>query len=402
MIYFIIILLFAFPVLFCDFKLWNYGESYARGNIYQKYYYFLYAIVVLLFGLRNFVGGDTIGYMNMWSGLPTLDKLGVFDFINAKYAPMWYIFNAVCKSINGEFWTFQIFHAIIVNAVIFYTISKYSNYRFTAILFFALSELLYFNCEILRESLSVSCGLLAFNYYVDKKWGKYYILALLALSFHKSAVCLLFLPLIYNYTSTKISNKQLAILVVCGFVFSTFVLPYAVRVFMPFFADSFEGYSTMHRASILGTLRSCLFVVLLTYLIKHYETSDEHDIVIVGTKFYLLAQVIGLFLPIFSTRFINYFLIYYIILLADFVWNHRGAHKLLVLALYANFLFGIVRQQTKDVSSWVSSTAHDYYFYEIYIPYYTIFEDIPTDVYLHRKAIYYQERLNDLKRNGEE
>ena len=297
---------------------------------------------------------------------------------------------------------FQIFHAVIVNAAIFYTISKFSNYRFTAILIFAISELFYFNCEILRESLAVSCGLLAFNHYSGKEWRKYYIFALLALSFHKSAVCLLFLPLLYNYTSTRISTKQLIILLLCGFLFSTFILPYMVKIFLPFFADSFAGYSTMHRATLLGSIRSCLFIVILTYFIKYYDSSDELDAVIVGAKFFLLSQIIGLFLPIFSTRFINYFLVYYIILLGDFVWNHKGAHKLLVFALYANFLFGTVKYYARDVSSWVSSTAHDFYFYERYIPYYSIFEDVPTDVYLHRKAIYFQERLNQMKNNGAE
>ncbi|WP_228114978.1 hypothetical protein, partial [Segatella copri] len=66
MIYLILILLFLFPVYACDYKLWNYGNSYERGNTYKGYYFFLYIVVVLFLGLRNYVGGDTIGYMDMW------------------------------------------------------------------------------------------------------------------------------------------------------------------------------------------------------------------------------------------------------------------------------------------------------------------------------------------------
>ena len=119
--------------------------------------------------------------------------------------------------------------------------------------------------------------------------------------------------------------------------------------------------------------------------------------VIVGAKFYLLTQILGLFLPIFSTRFVNYFQIYYLILLGDFIWNHYGAKKILIFALYANFIFGVVKHQARDVSDWVSSTSHGYYFYQRYYPYYSIFDDIPYDELNHRKNIYYQERLNRLK-----
>ena len=65
--------------------------------------------------------------------------------------------------------------------------------------------------------------------------------------------------------------------------------------------------------------------------------------------------------------------------------------------LYANFIFGVVKHQARDVSDWVSSTSHGYYFYQRYYPYYSIFDDIPYDELNHRKNIYYQERLNRLK-----
>lgn len=155
----------------------------------------------------------------------------------------------------------------------------------------------------------------------------------------------------------------------------------------------------MKRATIFGSIRSCLIVLLVAYIVKQYETANSNmsATVIVGAKFYLLTQTLGLFLPIFSTRFANYFQIYYLILLGDFIWNHYGAKKILIFALYANFIFGVVKNQARDVSDWVSSTSHGYYFYQIYYPYYSIFDDISYDELNHRKNIYYQERLNRLK-----
>ncbi|RHL39411.1 EpsG family protein [Segatella copri] len=399
MIYLILILLFLFPVYACDYKLWNFGNSYERGNTYKGYYFFLYIVVVLFLGLRNYVGGDTIGYMDMWKKIPFLEGLSKFDFLHAKYAPMWYITNSFCKTINFNFYSFQIFHAILVNGVIFYIVSKYCQYRFTVIFFYVVATLLYFNCEILRESLSLSCGLLAMNHYKEKRWLQYFSWSLFALSFHKSGIVLLVIPFVYRYSASTINYKQLLILLIVGFIFSSFLLKHIVGSFLPFFSDSFEEYSQMKRATIFGSIRSCLIVLLVACIVKQYETANSNmsATVIVGAKFYLLTQTLGLFLPIFSTRFANYFQIYYLILLGDFIWNHYGAKKILIFALYANFIFGVVKNQARDVSDWVSSTSHGYYFYQRYYPYYSIFDDISYDELNHRKNIYYQERLNRLK-----
>lgn len=399
MIYLILFLLFLFPVLFCDYKLWNHGDSYERGNIYQGYYIFLYVLVVLLFGLRNYVGGDTIGYMEMWHEIPLVGELSHFDFVHAKYQPLWYIFNSVCKSITGDFWLFQIMHATIVNGIVFYTISRYSQYRFTVVLVYAIATMLYFNCEILRESLSLSFGLLGLAYYKDKKWKMYYLFVLIALCIHKSATILLFLPLLYKYASSTISSRNLLVIIGVGFVFSTFLYDKIVIYLFPFFLKAFDKYSKMEYASMLGNVRAVFIVGLLAYLLKCYEntTDDKLKQVYICAKFYLLTKVFGLFLPIFSTRFSNYFEIFYLILMGDFIWNHYGAKKILVLALYANFMFSVVKNQARDVSDWVSSTSHGYYFYQLYYPYYSIFDDIPYSELSHRKNIYYQNRLNSLQ-----
>lgn len=318
MIYLILILLFLFPVYACDYKLWNYGNSYERGNTYKGYYFFLYIVVVLFLGLRNYVGGDTIGYMDMWKKIPFLEELSKFDFLHAKYAPMWYITNSFCKTINSNFYSFQIFHAILVNGVIFYIVSKYCQYRFTVIFFYVVATMLYFNCEILRESLSLSCGLLAMNHYKEKKWVQYFSWSLLALSFHKSGIVLLVIPFLYRYSASTINNKQLLILLIVGFIFSSFLLKHIVGSFLPFFSDSFEEYSQMKRATIFGSVRSCLIVLLVAYLVKQYETANNSmsATVIIGAKF--------LFADTDLRTFSAYFFHSFCKLLSDILFNIIG------------------------------------------------------------------------------
>lgn len=150
------------------------------------------------------------------------------DFLNLTFARQvcsYVVYNQqFCKTINFNFYSFQIFHAILVNGVIFYIVSKYCQYRFTVIFFYVVATLLYFNCEILRESLSLSCGLLAMNHYKEKRWLQYFSWSLFALSFHKSGIVLLVIPFVYRYSASTINYKQLLILLIVGFIFSSFCL----------------------------------------------------------------------------------------------------------------------------------------------------------------------------------
>ena len=163
------------------------------------FYWSLCVLLVLLAGLRNFVGGDTIGYMLMWDSLPKFNENFDFFSLTNLYQPFWYIINAFAKYIYDDFVTIQILLAIILNFSIFRLFDKYSNYRFSCVLIYYLMTYAYFNFEILRESLSISILIISIPFLIDKKWTKYFLLSTIAFLFHTSAIILFFLPFGINF-----------------------------------------------------------------------------------------------------------------------------------------------------------------------------------------------------------
>ena len=101
----------------------SFGIIIGKSNnkrLANRFYWFECIVLILLAGLRNNVGGDTIGYMAYWGSLPTFTELKNFNFlIFGRYQPLWYYLNATAKYIYDDFTTFQIIHAIILNISIF-------------------------------------------------------------------------------------------------------------------------------------------------------------------------------------------------------------------------------------------------------------------------------------------
>jgi len=142
--------------------------------------------------------------------MPDIPKLLKFNFSSTRYDPLWIVFCAICKSFSVSFYFLQFVHALIINGIIFYYISKNTQYRFIALLLYFLLYYLYFNTEILRESFAVCIFLLSINFYYRKKWILYYIICVLAILMHTSAIICLFFPF---FSKIKI-NKYLYILII--------------------------------------------------------------------------------------------------------------------------------------------------------------------------------------------
>ena len=157
-----------------------------------------------------------------------------------------------------------------------------------------------------------------------------------------------------------------------------------------------EGDGAMSIGSILGMIRT-LISVFLVYLISKTSLVKCDKRLCPVFNLYFCCCLLGVGMPIFSTRVSQFFQIYYLITLASFIMLYkRGVLKAAVVAMWT---FGVVRYYTRDVTSWVDSnpnTHNRYYFYESYLPYYGIWEEPDQEVFTRRKAIADQE-MNKLK-----
>jgi hypothetical protein len=379
MIYIVIGFLFFFNIFIF--------ENNNRRSAHNVYW-FECVTLILLAGLRNSVGGDTIGYMMFWDGLPTFTELSNFNFILAEYQPLWYCINALSKYIDSDFTTFQIIHAAFVNISVFIFIKRYSYSRFTAILAYYLISFLYFNCEILRESLAISVFLFAVPSLKDKKWIKYYLLCLIAFLFHSSAIILFFLPFVRFIYGKKISLKKVVLSVI---ILNIILNPYSVNLvatnIFPFLRPLVETYSDWEW-SLIGLVVAVIKCVMLGLLVYLRQRTKIFSMAIDGgLKLYLFFALFAIFLPI-GQRFQNYFVIFFIVAFADFLWQFRGVNLIVKNLIIVFFVSTTIHYYYRDTSEWTGFQSR---FVQLFYPYYSVFEEVPAEDLNVRRAIYFQE-----------
>lgn len=153
--------------------------------------------VVLLMGFRYRVGIDTINYMDGYlERTTTLDDFWALDFTQTRFEPGYMFLAACCRSISNEFYVLQLVCAFILNGCVFLFLYRYCYNPFVGVIVYFVVSCLYFNTEIMRESLAIAIFLLNYQNLKSRRWGRYYILCFVSICFHYSAVILLFFPFV--------------------------------------------------------------------------------------------------------------------------------------------------------------------------------------------------------------
>ncbi len=372
MIYLVVFILLLVPVVKYDWMAKQGGEN--------KWYYFNLVVLILLAGLRYRVGGDTLMYMSMFELCPKLDELKYFDFEEAHYNPLWYILNAISKSIYNDFFVFQLIHATIVNSVFFSFFRKYSkNYYFTVILLYYVGYFCYFNMEVMRESLCICILLLSTRFLLEKKWVFYYIMCVFALFMHYSALVMFVLPL-FSIFFKKPSWKHQIIFFVGIFGF-TFVVNVPILLLSLLSVDEqlvilAEKYMDNER-NIMGMLSLFIQYIPILGVIFLYERYN----VKVNARFYsVVAGIVVIYAFSMNivgvNRLINYitpFVLVYIVNVIYYVLgNVKAKFTMGYTVLYASLLitcFNYCYYYAKDMSAEYPDTR----FYIIFHPYHSVF-----------------------------
>ena len=319
MIYILVFILLLIPVVKYDLMAKSGGEG--------GWYYFNLVVLILLAGLRYRVGGDTLMYMSMYDEIPSLSELKYFDFEEALYNPLWYVYNSVFRSISDDFVYFQIGQAVIVNSIFFWFFRKYSpQYYFSAILLYYIGYYCYFNMEILREILCVCILMLMTPWLLAKRWIPYYAGCIVAINLHYSSAVMLGIPLLY-YMFMKPSWKlQLIIIAGVTMLMSVVnIMALIVRMIAQDerFVDLVEKYmeNSGNLVGLLFQLIAALPVVGMTYIRCKCDVDyrDKFVSLAMGAViaysfamgFFAFARLANYFIPfvlVFTVHTIYYFI----------------------------------------------------------------------------------------------
>lgn len=380
MIYIFLIIIFCLPLFFkhkaslFSSNYWYWGECIA---------------LILVAGLRLIVGGDTQTYMNDFDRYPTLDEFTIFHFALFRYQPLWILLNVIAKSIYPEFFVLQLILSAIVNPVTFYVIQKETDKKFEVAIVYLLFQFLYLNCEIMRETFSICIFYFAFRYLIKHKWLQYYALCFVAFLFHDAAAFYFILPFLLPIITKEFTTRYVLILSICLLAIANPLILTKLLFFLPESrVDSFtDFYSKMAIGSLLGMFRSIVEIPFVFLIIKYVKGHVSYK-VYMGLKIYFCLHIVGLFMPIFVNRVCNSYNLFYYISWVTFLYIMRDK---IITGIYCTLItIAFVRYYFVDVTNLVSSrqSSDRYYFYELFVPYYSIFDTPDNNVIARRKAIY--------------
>lgn len=183
--------------------IYDFGGKYP---VRKPAYILMLIWLVCISGFQFEIGTDTEYYMLEFSDIPPLSQLESSDFLRLNRQPGWIIFFSFCKTISADYSFFKILQALFLNSAFFWFIWKYSKCPFVSLLLYALLSFLPLNFETMRESFAIACFVFSFPFLEKGSYLKYYLGALIALSFHISAIVLFVVPLLkflrVNYTTT--------------------------------------------------------------------------------------------------------------------------------------------------------------------------------------------------------
>lgn len=320
MIYLFIFLLIVAGIYLYDYKKLKATEMFA------------FCLLCLLFiataGLRYRLGNDSVIYERDYATLPAFYELSSFRFSSVRFEPGFVIFSSIPRGLSSDFTLFQFFHATVVNIVIFWFINKNTQNKFIALLFYFICLYVNLNMEVLREALAVCCFLLAWPFFKKGQWIYYYLLALLAVTFHVSGIMILLFPIMAIPGVRYMFRLGPQTFFVC---IALFIIGFIIQRKFFFFIemmssnDSMANKANLYAKNSLGGMRLNIFGVTeqllkfvlipalgLWYMKKKIKNSQSSESQQQWIKKIELIMVAGMYLAVLSltitifNRFNNY------------------------------------------------------------------------------------------------
>lgn len=300
----------------------------------------MFLILVSLSGLRYRLGTDSIRYETYYKTIPFLWELSSNYFQKMRFEPGFVILMSLCRGISSDFTFFQFIHAIIINSAVFIFLYNNTRHFFLGLFLYCLILYIPLNFEVLRESLAIAMFLFAWPYFKSNSYLKYYLLILLAISFHiGSAICLLCPLTILPGINTAFSLGKRTFFICIGVIAVGFIINLMffdiVRTltFSATLVDRATAYSkdelggnTRNIMGIIGSIiRWVIYPCIALYFIKRQCSHNKES----GSEIkhlnamVLMSVYIGLAtIPIsIWYRFNNYFLFFSILAISRFMFT---------------------------------------------------------------------------------
>ena len=289
------------------------------------------------------VGRDIAGYELAYK---MTKDVQFSDFNYIYYENGYLLFMKICVAMKMNFQCFLVVTYLIILFPIFIFIEKFSNDKIFSVMIYICYMLFEFDLTGLRQAIAMSITLVAFVILIEKKkmylfW--YFLIILLAMTFHKSAIiCLAILPLMLIKDIKWCSIIVVAATIVSLSLRST-LFPFIKQLFDK---DSFNTNAALH----IGT--NVIFMVVMAiyflYVLNIGEKESEFDrefyngIFIENNKLFFKIFLLSILLALFfgnetSARSFMFFSQSLIILLPNTLFYLEKKSSIILRMLFVAF-----------------------------------------------------------------
>lgn len=361
-------------------------DSHKRHRLWLMCIY-----LICLSGFSYGLGGDKFAYMEEFEAYPdsyseTVDYIWLNFMFNGEM-PLWTIINIIAKVSFDSFYVVQLLESAAINISVCYLVSKYTHryFLFLLIYFFTLQYFV-FNTEVMREGFAMAFILIGIDGYMNGKKWLYFLMLPIGLMLHLSALT----ALIFPFFHFKISWKSLGIAFFTAF--SIWLLSDLVLIRLMISVLGGIGaiikkilFYSIQATTIFGFLRSAITYLILPFVVMYTVTQAEpsKELKECREKMMSFMLVLSVLASSFAgfVRLFNYVQIFYLIMLADFVYMLFRSKEYFIMRV--GTLVAIVFLISLNYRIYYKST--DTYYYNFFFPY-TCILDEDESVYVREKA----------------
>ena len=227
---------------------------------------------------------------------------------------MYFLLTKLCALLGVNRTAFLFLMAIIIYVPIFITIYKYSSKPYISILTYFAFGLFGYSLGIFRQMIAISIILCGIKFIENRKFWKYLIIILFAMTFHKTALLALVLYFLYPIkwqTNAKLGLVGCVVALISG------------RFFVLMIIRLFPSYSGLVGSiyDVTDTSYVMIFVLLTLwgiccFLNNCQQVAQVNKIAFDALSLALIVQSLGYHMGIFG-RVIGYLSIFYIFLIAS-------------------------------------------------------------------------------------
>ncbi len=362
--------------------------------------------LIFLSGFSYGLGGDKFTYMEEFEDYPD-NFSDVEDFIWYQVMlkgqmPLWSLINLIGKVVFKSFYFVQLLQSAFINSAVCYVASKYTHrYFLFLIVYFLTLQFFIFNTEVMREGFALSLVLIGMHNWMSGKRWIFFVTMPVALLFHVSAATALLFP----FVRFKMSWKTL-IVAFCA-AYGTWQLSDLALGKVMMMALGGMGalvgkilFYSIQASTIFGFLRSAITYLIFPFIIMYTSLRMEPSETLRKSKEKIMSYmvVLGVLASAFAgfTRLYNYVEIFYLIMLADFVYTlfRFKEHFIIRLGTLAGTVFLIALQY---LIYYETTNTH---YYDYFYPY-TCILDEDESVYIreiaHQEAVKAEESDDNVR-----